>query len=65
MSGPYKSLYNPENVYSSKTGGGAGNNWAQGYGAGEKIADELIEMIEREADGSDSLEVSCFPHLAL
>lgn len=58
LSGPYKNLYNPENIYSSKTGGGAGNNWAQGYAAGEKIADELIEMVDREADGSDSLEVS-------
>lgn len=57
MSGPYKNLYNPENVYVSKTGGGAGNNWAQGYGEGEKRCDELIDMIEREADGSDSLEV--------
>ncbi|CAD6923785.1 unnamed protein product [Tilletia controversa] len=56
LSGPYKNLYNPENIYTSKTGGGAGNNWAAGYAAGEKIADELIEIIEREADGSDSLE---------
>lgn len=56
MAGPYKNLYNPENVYVSKTGGGAGNNWAQGYGEGERRADELIDMIEREADGSDSLE---------
>jgi tubulin gamma len=58
MSGPYKNLYNPENIYVSKNGGGAGNNWAQGYTEGEKICDELVEMIEREADGSDSLEVS-------
>lgn len=57
LSGPYKNLYNPENVYMSKHGGGAGNNWAQGYTEGERICDELIEMIEREADGSDSLEV--------
>ncbi|PWZ03665.1 gamma-tubulin [Testicularia cyperi] len=56
LTGPYKNLYNPENIYSSKTGGGAGNNWAQGYAAGEKIAEELIEMVDREADGSDSLE---------
>lgn len=56
MSGPYKSLYNPENIYSNTSGGGAGNNWAQGYAAGEKAADELIEMLDREADGSDSLE---------
>ncbi|WFD25876.1 gamma-tubulin [Malassezia nana] len=56
MSGPYKGLYNPENVYRNETGGGAGNNWAQGYAAGEKAADELIEMVDREADGSESLE---------
>jgi tubulin gamma len=42
----------------SKDGGGAGNNWAQGYAAGERVYDDLIEMIDREADGSDSLEVS-------
>ena len=42
MTGPYKSLYNPENVYRNEAGGGAGNNWAQGYAAGEKAADELI-----------------------
>jgi tubulin gamma len=51
-------LYNPENIYLSKHGGGAGNNWAQGYSAGEKVYDDLMEMIDREADGSDSLEVS-------
>ena len=26
----YSSLYNPENIYMSKEGGGAGNNWAKG-----------------------------------
>ncbi len=28
----YRKLYNPENVYLAKDGGGAGNNWASGYG---------------------------------
>ena len=28
----YKKLYNPENVYLAKDGGGAGNNWASGFG---------------------------------
>ena len=42
----------------SKDGGGAGNNWAQGYAAGERIYEEVMEMIDREAEGSDSLEVS-------
>ena len=29
-----------------------------GYHAGERIYEELFDMIDREADGSDSLEVS-------
>ncbi|BEI82232.1 hypothetical protein CcaverHIS002_0301000 [Cutaneotrichosporon cavernicola] len=56
LTSPFKGLYNPENIYVSKNGGGAGNNWAQGYAAGERVYDDLIEMIDREADGSDSLE---------
>ena len=31
MNSPYAKLYNPENIYVSKDGGGAGNNWASGY----------------------------------
>lgn len=31
MNSPYANLYNPENVYLSKHGGGAGNNWGSGY----------------------------------
>ena len=57
LSGPYGQLYNPENVYLSKDGGGAGNNWAAGYHAAERIFDEVRDIIDREADGSDSLEV--------
>jgi tubulin gamma len=53
---PYSKLYNPENVFISKEGGGAGNCWAKGYAEGEKFEDEIFEMIDREADGSDSLE---------
>lgn len=52
----YSNLYNPENIFTSKDGGGAGNNWAWGYSAGEKFQEEILEMIDREADGSDSLE---------
>ncbi|KND04112.1 tubulin gamma chain [Spizellomyces punctatus DAOM BR117] len=56
LSSPYANLYNPENIFQSIDGGGAGNNWAAGYGRGEKIYEDIIEMIDREADGSDSLE---------
>lgn len=66
LTSPFANLYNPENIFVSKDGGGAGNNWAQGYAAGEKIYEEVMEMVDREAEGSDSLEVrvlknpSCF-----
>lgn len=56
MNSPYSKLYNQENIYLSKQGGGAGNNWASGYGQGEKLQEEIFDIIDREADGSDSLE---------
>jgi tubulin gamma len=52
----YKNLYNPENFYIHPDGGGAGNNWAAGYAMGETVGEEILEMLDREADGSDSLE---------
>lgn len=53
----YANLYNPENIYISKERSGAGNNWGTGYMHGEKVHEDIIDMIDREADGSDSLEV--------
>lgn len=47
----------------SQDGGGAGNNWAQGYSSGEKLYEDIMEMVDREAEGSDSLEV-CIPLLS-
>jgi hypothetical protein len=52
----YKNIYNPENFYIHKDGTGAGNNWGAGYSMGEQVQDEVLDMIDREADGSDSLE---------
>lgn len=60
LTSPYSRLYNPENIFVSKDGGGAGNIWAQGYISGERIYEELMDMIDREAESSESLEV--FPH---
>eukprot|EP00058_Branchiostoma_floridae_P006434 XP_002591922.1 hypothetical protein BRAFLDRAFT_280615 [Branchiostoma floridae] len=56
LNSPYANLYNPENIYMSTHGGGAGNNWASGYAQGEKVQEEVFDIIDREADGSDSLE---------
>ncbi|ORY13128.1 Tubulin/FtsZ, GTPase domain-containing protein [Clohesyomyces aquaticus] len=53
---PYKNIYNPENFYIHKDGTGAGNNWGAGYSMGEQVQEEVLDMIDREADGSDSLE---------
>ncbi|GER47828.1 tubulin gamma chain [Striga asiatica] len=52
----YRNLYNHENVFIADHGGGAGNNWASGYHQGQQYEEDLIDMIDREADGSDSLE---------
>jgi tubulin gamma len=56
QSSPYRDLYNQENFFIAKEGGGAGNNWASGYRQGSEHEDHVMEMIDREADGSDSLE---------
>ncbi|XP_065896642.1 tubulin gamma-1 chain isoform X1 [Dysidea avara] len=56
LSSPYAKLYNPENIYMSEHGGGAGNNWASGYAQSERLSEEIFDIIDREADGSDSLE---------
>ncbi len=57
QSGPYRNIYNPENFYVHKEGKGAGNNWAAGYAMGDQVEEEVMDMIDREAAGSDSLEV--------
>lgn len=60
-SGSHKNIYNPENFYVHKGGTGAGNNWAAGYAMGGQVEEEVLDMIEREADGSDSLEARLLP----
>jgi hypothetical protein len=39
-----RNLFNPENIYVSKEGGGAGNNWASGYTQGEAVQETLLDM---------------------
>jgi len=62
MNSEYRKLYNPENVYTAKDGGGAGNNWASGFSQGENLHEEVFDIIDREADGSDSLEGFVLAH---
>lgn len=58
-----KSLFNPENTFISKDGGGAGNNWASGFTQGEGVQETLLDMIGKgqrritkrgSRDGSES-----------
>lgn len=56
LSSPYAKLYNHENIYMSQHGGGAGNNWGSGYSQGESLSEAVFDIIDREADNSDSLE---------
>lgn len=62
MNSEYKKLYNPENIYLAKDGGGAGNNWASGFSQGEGLHEEVFDIIDREAEGSDSLEGFVLTH---
>uniref|UniRef100_A0A8C9HKF1 Tubulin gamma chain n=1 Tax=Piliocolobus tephrosceles TaxID=591936 RepID=A0A8C9HKF1_9PRIM len=58
----YRNLYNPENMFISKEGGGAGNNWGSGYSQGHKVEEEIIDIIDREVDNSDNLEGFILSH---
>ncbi len=62
QSSEYRKLYNPENCFVAPGGGGAGNNWALGYNQGEQKEEELMDMIDREAEGGDSLEAFSLCH---
>eukprot|EP00898_Chlorokybus_atmophyticus_P006652 jgi/Chlat1/6989/Chrsp56S06684 len=65
--GEYRNLYNHENRFVAEHGGGAGNNnWASGYHQGETVQEDIMDMIDREADGSsDSLEGFVLCHSSL
>ena len=62
MNSGYRKLYNPENIFLAKDGGGAGNNWASGYSQGQRLYEDIFDIIDREADGSDSLEGFVLTH---
>lgn len=60
--GSMRRLFNPENVFVHHEGGGAGNCWSHGYELGESVEEEVFEMVQREAENSDSLEGFVMTH---
>ncbi|KAH8082109.1 hypothetical protein JL720_8635 [Aureococcus anophagefferens] len=61
QSSMHRDLFNPENIFISKEGG-AGNNWASGYRQAQENSELLLDMFDREADNSDSLEGFVLTH---
>eukprot|EP01065_Artemidia_motanka_P049831 TRINITY_DN837_c0_g1_i1.p1 TRINITY_DN837_c0_g1~~TRINITY_DN837_c0_g1_i1.p1 ORF type:complete len:459 (+),score=172.61 TRINITY_DN837_c0_g1_i1:76-1452(+) len=60
--GPQARLFNPENFFIDKEGGGAGNCWAAGHDKGLEIDEAMHEMISREVEGADSFEGFIMTH---
>ena len=56
----HRNLFNPENIFNAQSG--AGNNWAKGFQGGETHGHEILDMVMREADNSDSLEGFILSH---
>lgn len=45
-----------ENIFVDSIGGGAGNNWAHGYSRGRELQNDILDMIQREAEACDDMD---------
>lgn len=54
-----RNLFNPENVYISKEGGGAGNNWASGFAQGEAVQEMLLDMMGEKHVHECMVRINC------
>ncbi|EJP61508.1 beta-tubulin [Beauveria bassiana ARSEF 2860] len=53
--GPFGQLFRPDNFVFGQSG--AGNNWAKGhYTEGAELVDQVLDVVRREAEASDSLQ---------
>jgi tubulin gamma len=57
LQSPTGSIYSTDNIFLFNEGGGAGNNWASGYSSALQIDETILDMIDRETERCDSLEV--------
>ncbi|PVV03108.1 hypothetical protein BB560_002425 [Smittium megazygosporum] len=59
--GPLGQLFRPDNFVFGQSG--AGNNWAKGhYTEGAELVDQVLDVIRKEAENSDSLQGFQFTH---
>ena len=65
-SGPFGQIFRPDNFVFGQSG--AGNNWAKGhYTEGAELVDSVLDVVRKEAEGCDCLQVSSdhtLPHYA-
>jgi len=60
-SGPVGHMFRPDNFICGQSG--AGNNWAKGhYTEGAEICDAVLDVVRKEAEGSDCLQGFQFAH---
>lgn len=55
-SGEQNGLFNSKNIFVSPNGGGAANQWVEGYLNGKRNLETVLDMIDRELDDCDNLE---------
>ncbi|PVU98103.1 hypothetical protein BB561_000118 [Smittium simulii] len=59
--GPFGQLFRPDNFIFGQNG--AGNNWAKGhYTEGAELVDQVLDVVRKEAENSDSLQGFQFTH---
>jgi tubulin beta len=57
--GAYGQLFRPDNFVFGQSG--AGNNWAKGhYTEGAELVDNVLDVVRKESENCDSLQVSRF-----
>ena len=65
QSSAYRNLYNQENYFIAKDGGGAGNNWASGFRQGSENEDQVLEMIDREMQQNEPASIYTYIHTSV
>lgn len=48
-------MFNPRNIHLSERGSGAANNWEKGHSYGVQYEEELLNLIDREADKCENV----------
>jgi tubulin gamma len=55
-------LFDPKNIFVASHGGGAANQWVEGYLNGKRNIETVLNMIDRELDNCDNLEAFQLVH---